>query len=70
MSKWSRVIGLAGLLGVAMLSAGCMALSLFSSDHTHYHEGAELRERVNAMEKRLDAIQGRTTVVAPEAHQH
>jgi hypothetical protein len=56
MSKWLRMMGLVVLCGVASLSSGCMGLKLFSSDHTHYHGGAELREKVEGIEKRLDAL--------------
>jgi hypothetical protein len=67
MSKWFGIIGCVALCGAAALSSGCMGFSLFSSDHTHYHGGAELQEKVARIEKRLDALEGKTPVTAPEA---
>jgi len=62
MGNLFRMVGLAALCGMATLSAGCMGLSLFSSDHTHYHGGAELRDKVENIETRLDALKNTTPV--------
>jgi len=57
MSKYVRIVGIAAICGAALVSSGCMGLSLFSSTHTHHHEGADLQTRVEALEYRLDAAE-------------
>ena len=59
MSRWMRMVGIVVLCGMAALSSGCMGLSLFTSNHKHYHGGAELREKVKNLEARLDAAERR-----------
>ena len=54
MRKSIRLVVIAAICGVAMLSSGCMGLSLFTSTHTHYHGGAELEKRVEVLEQRID----------------
>jgi hypothetical protein len=69
MRKWIGIIGCVVLCGAATLSSGCMSFSLFSSEHTHHHAGAELQEKVDSVEKRLDAFEGKTPTAAPDVKQ-
>jgi hypothetical protein len=70
MRKWIGIIGCVVLCGAATLSSGCMGLSLFSSEHTHYHGGAELREKVDCVEKRMDALEQKTPAAADATKQN
>lgn len=55
MNKLFRIVGVA-VCSAAMLCSGC-SISLFSGEHIHYHGGAEIREKVEDMEKRIDTIE-------------
>jgi len=57
MRKYIRIVGIAAICGAALLSSGCMGLSMFTSTHTHYHGGAELEKRVEALEQRLNVAE-------------
>ena len=56
MNRLGRMIGVVVLCGTTLLVSGCANLSLFSSEHTHYHDGAELRNKVESIERRLDTM--------------
>jgi hypothetical protein len=57
MSKCVRIVGLGVICAALMFCSGCMGLSMFTSSHTHYHGGAEMQERVEELEARLDAAE-------------
>ncbi len=40
-----------------LLVTGCASLSLFSSHHVHHHGTKEIKEKIDALEKRVDAIE-------------
>ena len=69
MDKLFRMTILAVICGAATLSSGCMGLSLFSSDHTHthYHDGAELRDKVENNEDRLDRLECRASATTTKS---
>jgi ABC-type Fe3+-citrate transport system substrate-binding protein len=47
-----------------LLTTGCGALSLFSSQHTHYHDSDQTKQKVQELEKRVDQLE-KTTPANP-----
>lgn len=44
-------------LCVIALSTGCGSLSLFSSRHVHYHGSEQTDNKVDQLEKRIEALE-------------
>ncbi len=45
------------VIGSLVSGTGCAGFKLFSSTHTHYHETENTKERIDALEQRLEALE-------------
>ncbi|MFP4380973.1 MAG: hypothetical protein ACLFUS_10785 [Candidatus Sumerlaeia bacterium] len=66
MRKSFRLPAFLVMVTLALGLGGCASLSLFSSPekHTHYHGGAELKERVDCLEKKVEHLESGQTIVS------
>jgi len=55
MGKIIRLTALAAT--IAVLAGGCASLSLFSSKHDHYYGTEKTKRRLDALEKRIEALE-------------
>ena len=62
MKRAVKGLCIAAVLGCLTLGTGCASLSLFSSEH--YHGTEEINKRINSLEQRMNALEGK------EAHRH
>ncbi len=57
-----KTIAMVAVLSLTVaLTTGCGALSLFSSQHTHYHDSEQTKQKVQELEKRVDQLEKSTT---------
>ncbi len=57
MKEWTKPVCVIVASATMLLVTGCAPLSLFSSNHVHYHGTKEIDEKIDALEKCVDAIE-------------
>ena len=55
--EWTKPVCVVLTCATMLLVTGCASLSLFSSHHVHHHGTKEIKEKIDALEKRVDAIE-------------
>lgn len=57
MKTLTKAVALVLLCISLTLTTGCVGLSLFGSEHKHYHGTEETNKRLDSLEKRVDNLE-------------
>lgn len=67
MKKWTLAAAVALTAAMLIPAAGCANISLFSSQHEHYHADPNESGKIDAMNKRIDRLENENAHLKQEA---